>query len=566
MVSLNVSITENKALNQDGITALRSLSLVQGQTYDLSVSLFSGFIQVAPTLSNFSFVLSDNRGASLVSQTSISAHGSGYLFSLPLVSPALGFSSSYSGSVSFTANGTQEIIEPFTIALAPTALNGNTAGYIASLNNLTSDVIIAGGGSVSVSQSGQTISIFGDSPTGSYYPLNSNPSGYLTSSSLNLYALQSALNATGTGLQGQLNILNGQSGSWYPKTNPSGYLSSIPSDVVRTSGNQTISGNKTFANEAFFPSGASGVFYGDGSHLSGVGASNAVLLTGNQTISGRKDFQDGITVDGDITNNGLPLPQPFEASGTLTKIVDTSATQAYLVVSNPNWRQVVDGDVITINVEGNSQDFTFRASPAGGNDVALNYDNNDGASLSMLIMVVTSIFGAVLSTVSNSNDGFNNLILATTDTGSTASIIVSGTVAGNVISASANGTDSIHSGTNYVTLKVGVAGVAHTITNIIAQNPASTSWTAADIEIGFFDGSTFTPIYKAPLSVLTGGSDLYQYLGNGFIVSASAFASVAAMQSTFLGQDLAARTAISASPGDETTGDDVTFFVIGTTY
>jgi hypothetical protein len=69
--------------------------------------------------------------------------------------------------------------------------------------------------------------------TGYSYPRSTNPSGYVTGS---------VVRATETGAF----VSTGQTGVFYPRTNPSGYLAGVPSDVVRTTGTQTISGSKTF--------------------------------------------------------------------------------------------------------------------------------------------------------------------------------------------------------------------------------------------------------------------------------------------------------------------------------
>jgi hypothetical protein len=158
-LSLNLSLTQNKALNQDATTALRSLGLVQGQTYDVNLSLYSGTSGVSPALSDFLFLIRDQNAANIVSATGINPAGSGYQFLLPVTSPAFSPSSRYKGYFSFSANGNVEIIEPFPISVSITAGNGQSVGYVSSLNGLTSDVTISGVGTLSVSQSGQNIII-----------------------------------------------------------------------------------------------------------------------------------------------------------------------------------------------------------------------------------------------------------------------------------------------------------------------------------------------------------------------------------------------------------------------
>lgn len=83
--------------------------------------------------------------------------------------------------------------------------------------------------------------------TGLFYPLLQNPNGYVTGSVVRP-------NETGSF------ITNGQTGQFYPANNPSGYvaggvvrpnetgafLTSLPDDIVRTTGNQAITGDKHF--------------------------------------------------------------------------------------------------------------------------------------------------------------------------------------------------------------------------------------------------------------------------------------------------------------------------------
>ena len=68
------------------------------------------------------------------------------------------------------------------------------------------------------------------------------------------------------GLQNQITTLNNQTGSYYPRTNPSGYITGIE-NIVFTTGDQTISGIKTFST--------------------GVNVTGDVNINGNLTISGQ---------------------------------------------------------------------------------------------------------------------------------------------------------------------------------------------------------------------------------------------------------------------------------------
>jgi hypothetical protein len=97
--------------------------------------------------------------------------------------------------------------------------------------------------------------------SGVFYPLVTNPSGFVTSSQTGVFKTQTDLNSLYT------QILYYVGENYYPDSNPSGYINS-----ANISG---ISGN----------------------------LNNIVYTTGNQTISGIKTFATGINVNGDITIN-----------------------------------------------------------------------------------------------------------------------------------------------------------------------------------------------------------------------------------------------------------------------
>jgi len=365
---LNLSLTQNKALNQDGITALRSISLVQGQTYQANLSLFSGSSQVAPNVSGFQFSLNDPAGNNYVSINSINPNGGGYFFTLPLLSPALGLSSSYSGAISLYANGSSYSFAPFPVNVTPSNGNGYALNYVSSLNGLSQNVSLSGSGSISVTSNGNSI-VLTSAPTGAFYPIN-NPNGFITSSALAPYATDLQLSGASDFLQGQLSnyypnsnpsgfitssslapyatvtqltgesgVLNGKLASYYLASNPSGYITTSalavyatysqltglsgvlqaggggsPSGVAHTSGNETLSGVKTFANRAVFPSGASGTFFGDGSHLTGIAAGLPTLM---QPICFVSDAHgnDSTAVIGDATHPYKTLSAAATAQG-----------------------------------------------------------------------------------------------------------------------------------------------------------------------------------------------------------------------------------------------------------
>ena len=105
----------------------------------------------------------------------------------------------------------------------------NPNGYITGVN-LTPYV-----------QTGATGIFVTTGQTGVFYPVT-NPSGYITGVNLTPYVQTGA-----TGIF----VTTGQTGVFYPVTNPSGYITSasLPTDVVFTTGDQTIHGNKLFVDD-----------------------------------------------------------------------------------------------------------------------------------------------------------------------------------------------------------------------------------------------------------------------------------------------------------------------------
>lgn len=92
--------------------------------------------------------------------------------------------------------------------------------------------------------------------TGNFYP-KTNPSGYVrgvenvvygtgnqTIEGVKTFTSRPTVNGSGV-------LLTGETGNFYPRSNPSGYISSV-SNVVATTGDQTISGEKQFAQNAYF--------------------------------------------------------------------------------------------------------------------------------------------------------------------------------------------------------------------------------------------------------------------------------------------------------------------------
>jgi hypothetical protein len=109
--------------------------------------------------------------------------------------------------------------------------------------------------------------------TGAFYP-TSNPSGFITGVDLSNYystsEIDSKLSNTGQwdeayswgdhALEGYVTgsvVRPDQTGAFYPTSNPSGFISTGNADLrfVNVTGDETISGEKTFTNNTFFQSG-----------------------------------------------------------------------------------------------------------------------------------------------------------------------------------------------------------------------------------------------------------------------------------------------------------------------
>lgn len=136
-------------------------------------------------------------------------------------------------------------------------IQASSAG-VSSLNLLSGSLNITGAGNVTVSSSGQLITVYGETGilTGKFYPLLNNPSNYLTSSStgflsgvfysisnpsgfinsssLSPYATLVNLNNQTSGLtglilinSGNISSLQSQTGNYYLSSNPSNFVTNI---------------------------------------------------------------------------------------------------------------------------------------------------------------------------------------------------------------------------------------------------------------------------------------------------------------------------------------------------
>lgn len=183
-----------------------------------------------------------------------------------------------------------------------TGININTGSFVTT--GQTGSFITTGqtgtfASAANLAQTGATLSSWTGTSTGLYYPRTSNPSGYLTGFNSGQYVTTGSTGVFVTTGQTGIFITTGQTGAfasaanlaqtgatlsnwtgastglYYPlSSNPSGYITTgqtgvfvttgqtgnfltIYSNVVYTTGNQTISGTKTFASSGIFNSGVS---------------------------------------------------------------------------------------------------------------------------------------------------------------------------------------------------------------------------------------------------------------------------------------------------------------------
>ena len=147
------------------------------------------------------------------------------------------------------------------------------------------------------------------SQTGVFYPVT-NPSGYITGVDLSPYALSSQIEAF---------ITTGQTGNFYPVTNPSGYITGV----------NLTSYVQTGATGVFVTTGQTGNFYPVTNPSGYITVANLpvdlVYTTGDQTIHGDKLFVDDVIIR-NLTVTGTQTV-------VNTQIVDIGTNYVYLNVS-----------------------------------------------------------------------------------------------------------------------------------------------------------------------------------------------------------------------------------------
>jgi hypothetical protein len=346
-------------------------------------------------------------------------------------------------------------------------------------------------------------------------------------------------------------------------------------------------------------SGSNGDFAVNFSNLSsslaitgGASIANAVLLTGNQTVSGHKTFagtgtfNQGIELQYiyepfshlqkvDVGNQILSIDagfgwklsdtyiatEPWSSSALLSKIVPAvppiDPSPATLDIDDSNFGSITDGDYITI-VCNTTYTFEFDndSSVAGGStpvDMSDIYNN--------LTSAINSLSGSLgVTAVFNGSD---TITLTSSSTGSSTSISITGSIGSGSfsISQSASGSDgdsgTPESGTRFAILKNAPFGRKLKMTHIAVSVRDDTAWLSTGIEVGYWNGMTFFPICQIAQSALTPGVHFFPVemacpdeSGVGFFFSGDT-------------SPIAIRMGYNGTPADEFTGSDAVVYAAG---
>ena len=232
--------------------------------------------------------------------------------------------------------------DKFKFGIATRASDLSTLDTIASYEEVTG---ISGGLQTQISTlNSATGSYVLNSQTGQFYA-NSNPSGFITGVDLSSYATQTYVTGISGELQTQITnlnnatgsyVLNSQTGDFYANSNPSGFITGIE-NIVFTTGDQTISGIKTFST--------------------GVNVTGDVNINGNLIINGYSN-QSIIPISNisdttlTITPSGAGIKYRFtNTTGCAITIQPNSITQ-WAIGQIIYFRRTTSGGVLTWNNSG----------------------------------------------------------------------------------------------------------------------------------------------------------------------------------------------------------------------
>jgi hypothetical protein len=218
-------------------------------------------------------------------------------------------------------------LSPYTTVNYVTGISGELQTQITNLNNSTGFYVLD-------SETGNFITT---AQTGNFYPI-SNPSGYITgdvvrpsetgnfittSQTGKFYA---ANNPSGfiTGVDLSSYVLNTETGQFYSSSNPSGYITGI-NNLVFTTGNQTVSGIKTFSNNLIV--GANDIFVNTSTDRVGI---LTATPTATLDVNGSGIFRSGLFVSGSrptVNSTGVLLSGEATTQAYVTGISGGLQTQ-----------------------------------------------------------------------------------------------------------------------------------------------------------------------------------------------------------------------------------------------
>jgi hypothetical protein len=259
------------------------------------------------------------------------------------------------------------------------------------------------------------------SDTGQFYP-RSNPSGFITGVNLSSYATQSYVTGISGGLQTQITSLNNQTGSYYPRTNPSGYITGVDlsfsgnyytkdeseSRYVNTTGTETILGDKTFHDRVYinnlYVTGLETIVNTTNTNI----ASNYIMLnlTGG-AVDGGLFFVTGSGLTG-INDSGAIIG--FDHSDKFKFGISTRASDLSTLSTIASFQEVtgISGDLQTQISTLNNQTGSYVLNTETGNFITISqtglfYPNSNPSGF------ITGIDNLVYTTGNQSISGNINI-------------------------------------------------------------------------------------------------------------------------------------------------------------
>ena len=334
------------------------------------------------------------------------------------------------------------------------SLSGTLTGNYATILNLasTGNTLNTRINSLSGTLTSNYATITNLASTGSTLNSSINSlSGTLTSTYATITNLASTGNTLATNLASTGSTLNTRI------NNLSGYINSSASNIIFTTGNQTISGNKTFVQDTTFGDSTQGDFlvisgnnftvYGSGNFTSGLFVNGNAVLTGVNLSS--YATVANLASTGSTLNNSIIL-----LSGTLTGnyLTTSSASSTYATITN------LASTGSTLNTRINSLSGTLT-----GNYLTTSSASSTYATITNLIST-----GSTLNTRINNLSGYIN---------STSSNIVFTTGNQNI-----SGTKTFTNGTLNISIKPQNSGLEIDNGPFIIRSAAGT-FGAARVEI-----------------------------------------------------------------------------------